>query len=152
MRKLVAVFAWLVATATSFAQPNDQLWQNYMADRDVVLLDATQEDGSRLRYTARADTISNTPPWDGKGEPPFSFSKAVALAAEYLTQKYPGFSRFELQRVGLTRIHNADIANRWFFHIVFSGNTRVNNVDVSKPMNVIMLLNGTIVESKVVNK
>lgn len=149
MKYMILITAAMLFGSWAVAQTAEEMMAEHMANRKVSLLDATQEDGTHFKFEATAQVVAKTPEWDGNGEPPLALTKAVSLATENLKKKYPAFAQFELRAVGLTRIYNGNIKNRWYYHLDFNAKARVNETDATKSMTVILFLDGIIVQPRV---
>lgn len=101
--------------------------------------------GETYRYKYTQDDFAETPSWNGKeGEPPFSLSRAVAIARANLPRFVSGAENFKMRHIML----RATGSDKWFYQISFACSIKECRELPTRQFTIIVKMDGTILEPK----
>jgi hypothetical protein len=112
----------------------------------VNLTTYVDENGKTTEYLTTQNVLEKCPEWTLDKEPPLPIQKAVKIAEEHIKVKYPQFTSFKIIHIALSPVYNSKYRNRWYYDISVQAVANLGGVSASSHFNVIVLMDGTIVE------
>lgn len=116
-----------------------------VAGEVVRLTEFTDENGKRIVYETTKDVIEKCPIWRMDEEPPFPIHRAVELAMQWIREKYPKFTNFDIVNISLSKTWNEKYKDMWYYSIFFNANVDLNGIKASSYFTVLVLMDGTVV-------
>ena len=132
---IILAIAIALAAGPSFASP-----------ARVRLTEHQDAEGKRTYYMAPREAVQNSPTWDARSDPPMSVSQAISSAIAWLQAKHASFTFDGVNYVTLSKIWENDFPNRWYYSLMATGRATIDGTEVCKSFNVILLMEGTVVE------
>lgn len=112
----------------------------------INITQSTDEKGKTTYFMVSNEMVAKCPAWNEEQEPPLSIRQAITKARDWVKKKYPAFSVSNVNSVCMGKIWEHKILDRWYYSIGIEGRVAVNGIDAIKHFEIVVLMDGSIVE------
>lgn len=116
-----------------------------LACNTVRLTEHIDEHGKRTVYEAAKTDVEKSPFWKLDKEPPLPVHKAVAIAKQWIREKYPKFTDVHIFSVSLSPIGDFKYKDKWYYSITAKAAADLDGITASSFFSVMVLMDGTVV-------
>jgi len=117
------------------------------ASERIRVTESRDENGKSTYWFITKERLSKIPELDTRSPLPLPVENAVSKATEWIEARHAKFTEWDLASIGLSKIWDSDLKNRWFYNISMSGTIDVDGIKACSCFFVVILMDGTIVKS-----
>lgn len=149
--QIMVLLSLLTSTAFAGGWTREMAWSTTLHDelrvKGAILVHSEDANNGRQRiHTVTKKQMEADLKWDGKGEPPLPFGKALKIVQSHLLAENPGYDDLRVASVNLGRYGNLIPGPNWYYLFnMWTG-------ELGDNFEVVMLMDGTVLEPEIYTK